>query len=223
MLFLHKALGRPLLFATALSEVVEQLQAGDPENRGLWQQFVSVSMVEFQGVYDLPGRQVLRFERTAHGAQRAPVQVASLGDPALEGLLGASEGYVAAPVRLAPTFEFTSIVASPVHMCGLAADGQAYCWGANEVGQAGQATGNAIRQPTRAGTFTATSISTGNYHTCAVTTDEQVQCWGRNGSWELGDGTNTSRRTPAPTRPPMPTTSASARTTWTCRRCQCSC
>jgi peptide chain release factor 3 len=45
---------------------------------------------EFQGVYDLPGRQVLRFERTAHGAQRAPVQVASLDAPALEGLLGES-------------------------------------------------------------------------------------------------------------------------------------
>ncbi|MBX0330725.1 peptide chain release factor 3 [Oscillochloris sp. ZM17-4] len=42
----------------------------------------------FQGVYDLPGRQVLRFERTAHGAHRAPAQVASLDDPALDALLG---------------------------------------------------------------------------------------------------------------------------------------
>ena len=44
---------------------------------------------EFQGVYDLPGRKVLRFERTAHGAQRAPVQIAALDDPSLEALLGA--------------------------------------------------------------------------------------------------------------------------------------
>jgi peptide chain release factor 3 len=43
---------------------------------------------EFQGVYDMPGRQVLRFERTAHGAHRAPVQVANIGDPALDQLLG---------------------------------------------------------------------------------------------------------------------------------------
>jgi peptide chain release factor 3 len=44
---------------------------------------------DFQGVYDLPGRTVLRFERTAHGAQRAPVQVAALDDPTLDTLLGA--------------------------------------------------------------------------------------------------------------------------------------
>lgn len=43
----------------------------------------------FQGVYDLSGRHVLRFERTAHGAHRAPVQVATLDDPAVDDLLGA--------------------------------------------------------------------------------------------------------------------------------------
>jgi peptide chain release factor 3 len=43
---------------------------------------------DFQGVYDLPGRQVLRFARTAHGAQRAPVQVADLADQALSQLIG---------------------------------------------------------------------------------------------------------------------------------------
>ena len=84
------------------------------------------------------------------------------------------------------------------YTCGVTTEGGVYCWGTNEVGQAGQPAGKAVRQPTRVGTFGATSISTGNYHTCAVTTDEQVQCWGRNGSWELGDGTNTSRHTPAP-------------------------
>ncbi|MBC8078239.1 MAG: peptide chain release factor 3 [Chloroflexales bacterium] len=48
---------------------------------------------EFQGVYDLPGRQVLRFERTTHGAHRAPVQMATLDDPALDGLLGPAAAY----------------------------------------------------------------------------------------------------------------------------------
>ncbi len=42
----------------------------------------------FQGVYDLLGGQVLRFERTAHGAYRAPVQVTSLNDPGLDALIG---------------------------------------------------------------------------------------------------------------------------------------
>jgi peptide chain release factor 3 len=42
----------------------------------------------FQGVYDLPGQRVLRFERTAHGQHRAPVTVAGLDDPKLASLLG---------------------------------------------------------------------------------------------------------------------------------------
>jgi len=45
---------------------------------------------EFQGVYALPDRQVLRFERTAHNAQRAPMQMAGIDDPALDGLVGAA-------------------------------------------------------------------------------------------------------------------------------------
>ena len=102
------------------------------------------------------------------------------------------------PVAVDGGLRFRSVSAGRDYTCGITMQGEAYCWGSNEVGQSGQATGNVVKQPTRVGTFGATSISTGNYHTCAVTTDEQVQCWGRNGSWELGDGTNTSRRTPAP-------------------------
>jgi peptide chain release factor 3 len=42
----------------------------------------------FQGVFDLRKRQVLRFERTAHGASIAPVTVSGLDDPRLEETLG---------------------------------------------------------------------------------------------------------------------------------------
>jgi peptide chain release factor 3 len=38
---------------------------------------------DFQGVYDLYRKQVLYFQRTARGAQRAPMQVANLDDPQL--------------------------------------------------------------------------------------------------------------------------------------------
>jgi peptide chain release factor 3 len=44
----------------------------------------------FQGIYDLHRRQVLRFERTAHGQYRAPVSVTDLDDPQLVTLLGES-------------------------------------------------------------------------------------------------------------------------------------
>src|SRR5213075_181460 len=42
----------------------------------------------FQGVYDLRHRRVLRFERTQHGASIAPVVVTGIDDPALEDAIG---------------------------------------------------------------------------------------------------------------------------------------
>ena len=42
----------------------------------------------FQGVYDLRHQQVLRFERTKHGASIAPVTVSGLDDPSLENEIG---------------------------------------------------------------------------------------------------------------------------------------
>jgi peptide chain release factor 3 len=42
----------------------------------------------FQGVYDLRNQQVLRFERTHHGASMAPVMVSGLDDPKLEDAVG---------------------------------------------------------------------------------------------------------------------------------------
>jgi peptide chain release factor 3 len=43
----------------------------------------------FQGVYDLRTQEVLRFQRTQHGASVAPVHVTGLDDPALEETVGA--------------------------------------------------------------------------------------------------------------------------------------
>ena len=42
---------------------------------------------DFQGVYDLYRKQVLYFQRTVRGAQRAPMQVADLDDPQLKALI----------------------------------------------------------------------------------------------------------------------------------------
>lgn len=45
---------------------------------------------DFQGVYAIPERQVLRFERTAHNAKRAPTKIATLDDPLLDTLVGSA-------------------------------------------------------------------------------------------------------------------------------------
>ena len=44
---------------------------------------------EFQGVYDLEGKQVLRFQRTAHGQQKASVWKGDMDDPHLREEIGA--------------------------------------------------------------------------------------------------------------------------------------
>ncbi len=45
------------------------------------------SGADFQGVYDLQKQQILYFQRTAHGTERAPVAVRDLDDPILRELL----------------------------------------------------------------------------------------------------------------------------------------
>jgi peptide chain release factor 3 len=42
----------------------------------------------FQGVYDIEGRRVLRYQRTEHGSRQAPSHVSGLDDPALKQMLG---------------------------------------------------------------------------------------------------------------------------------------
>ena len=44
---------------------------------------------DFQGVYDRETQTVHRYERVEHGSKQAPVRVAALADPSVEGLLGA--------------------------------------------------------------------------------------------------------------------------------------
>ena len=62
---------------------------------------------------------------------------------------------------------YTSISVADDHACALTEDGEAVCWGGNEVGQA----------EVPAGRYTA--ISAGWAHTCAVTTAGEILCWGR--------------------------------------------
>lgn len=46
--------------------------------------------IDFQGVFDRITRSVHRFERTEHGAKRAPVRMANLDDAALDTLIGST-------------------------------------------------------------------------------------------------------------------------------------
>ncbi len=74
-------------------------------------------------------------------------------------------------------------------ICGIATNGDAYCWGYNRFGQAGSGTADTtLAVPTKvAGGLTFTTISPGAAHTCG-TTASGTYCWGCNSLGEIGNG-----------------------------------
>jgi alpha-tubulin suppressor-like RCC1 family protein len=83
----------------------------------------------------------------------------------------------------------SSVSAGTEHACGLAADGRAYCWGSNRLGQLGNDDPSPGRRSSASVVATGetfVAISAGANHTCAVTRSGEVFCWGLNFTGELG-------------------------------------
>ena len=72
----------------------------------------------FRGVYDRKSGDVYLFDRTEHGASRAPVRTASLHDPALDGLVGAAEA-----AKLRDEIELLDVAGEPLDQ-GMIARGE---------------------------------------------------------------------------------------------------
>jgi alpha-tubulin suppressor-like RCC1 family protein len=74
--------------------------------------------------------------------------------------------------------------------CALLAGGNAKCWGANDVGQAGNGTVASPVDPADVmGLSGATAIDSGQQSTCALA-GGAVKCWGANNYGVLGRGNN---------------------------------
>ena len=85
------------------------------------------------------------------------------------------------PVALGgPDFRVLALGAS-AHLCGLTADGTAYCWGSNDAGELGLGmAGEAQSQPAPvSGDHRFRAIAVGGEHTCALDTQGRPWCWGR--------------------------------------------
>jgi alpha-tubulin suppressor-like RCC1 family protein len=92
--------------------------------------------------------------------------------------------------RRADPPRFVEISGGAAHACGLSDDGDVWCWGANNLGQAGQGVVSAfVRTPTRiASARSYIAVAAGAMHTCAITSENTLECWGFDASGELGRG-----------------------------------
>ncbi len=96
-----------------------------------------------------------------------------------------------------------AIASGFAHHCAIAGDGDVYCWGATDSGQAGAAGGrddarvcDPIRIPLPR---PAKMLALGARHTCVLTDDGAVSCFGANAAGQLGRGSMTNgEAAPAP-------------------------
>ena len=94
------------------------------------------------------------------------------------------------PTPLLGNITWRTISAGDWHACGLALNGDAYCWGYNEDGRCGiGSTKSPLTKPTKvAGGFKWKQISAGYFYSCGVREDGAAFCFGKNNYGRLGDG-----------------------------------
>ncbi|HEX2571721.1 MAG TPA: RTX toxin [Polyangia bacterium] len=103
---------------------------------------------------------------------------------------------------LPPSQNVRQLAAGAYHTCALLSNGQVRCWGRNDSGQLGFATGDqghysgwgdaAGETPATAtdvplGGLQALQVVAGAHHSCAILTTGDVRCWGQNDAGQLGN------------------------------------
>lgn len=115
------------------------------------------------------------------------------------GWVGRSQASVTTtPVRAEGAQRWRSLSAGYNHACGLTTTDRVYCFGNNEMGQAGRpTTASLLFAPDSVLTaLTFMQVVAGGFHSCALTAQGAAYCWGRNAFGQLGTGTTTSSHVP---------------------------
>jgi alpha-tubulin suppressor-like RCC1 family protein len=103
------------------------------------------------------------------------------------------------PVSVVGGFsDWTGVSAGFNHSLGTRADGSAWAWGSNTLGQLGDLTVTSRRSPVSVvgGFADWTGVSAGRYHSLGTRANGSAWAWGYNGQGRLGDGTATGRSSP---------------------------
>ncbi|MCA9582608.1 MAG: hypothetical protein KC416_12495, partial [Myxococcales bacterium] len=100
------------------------------------------------------------------------------------------------PVHVNPSGSpayFSSISAGAQHACALAMDGQVYCWGRNDRGQANGTIGNLTVPTAYVGLTAMDNVTSGEYFSCAhrFNGDNEIFCWGDDTYGQIGNGATT--------------------------------
>lgn len=107
------------------------------------------------------------------------------------GELGNTEVAVtrATPFPIAGAISFQSISAGMDFACGLAVNGDAYCWGKGDLGQLGEGGQLSSLLPVRvASDQKFVQVQAAKYHVCGLTAGSEIYCWGRNELGSVGSG-----------------------------------
>ena len=117
-------------------------------------------------------------------------------------------------VTMPPGVAFTSVAAGGAASYAIGSDGNTYAWGANSLGQLGDASTDSTQStPVLVATppgVTFRQLSGGAAHTLALDTDGNAYAWGSNFYGQLGTGVSGAvERTPLPVAMPVGVTFAS--------------
>ena len=100
------------------------------------------------------------------------------------------------PVAIEGIADAQSLSLGTYHGCARI-DGQAWCWGNNDLGQTARPREATGFGPTRVGlSGRVIDLQCGSQHACALVEDETVQCWGHNASYQVGPGPRSEPRLP---------------------------
>ena len=97
-----------------------------------------------------------------------------------------------------PSFDKISVGTN--HVCGIAAQASAYCWGLNSRGQLGSSVTFSTDPIAVAGGLEFATVTPGEEHTCALGIDGATYCWGFNFFGQLGIDSVTETDAPRPVR-----------------------
>jgi alpha-tubulin suppressor-like RCC1 family protein len=118
----------------------------------------------------------------------------------VRGQLGVNslEDFISTPTRVHGGLDFGTLTTGQDHTCGIAADGQGYCWGWNGDGQFGngsQGAASGSRVPVEMGFgLTWQALKAGEKHSCGISSAGDTYCWGQNYRGQIGDGTRNNWR-----------------------------